>query len=377
MGFLRKRDYFTEIREKDLDVITKELGQITAQSPDKVREENELNMQDVVSTHIKHRYDVRKGFAPIIPFVLADQYNIGDLIEYSEAAYDATLPYVAPNRVSFKQVVNKVTLDQIFQANAAVAVGESPLTTPGKWDLVTNNFQLYFAEKPSTGNLPDTAFSFTENAFTDRHDTILGWDKTKTIFLKRIDSTIRIYYSAADRTANVDSIGLVDFDPHALVDLNDPSAHNHRHDRHIHNHNQDPSHRTGHQFDPSIKQFPTSIPILSGDDRENSLTGELTISGFMPLDTEWDVVPTNFFIEGDNRNRTIKKILLNLAIFELHKLINPRTIPELRFQAKDDNLALLMKISSGAVEIDLPVYFDEQRGQRVTSGSETKLRHNY
>jgi len=71
MSFLRKRDYFTEIREDDLDVILKQLSQTTSFTPDKVRQENELNTQEIVETMIRHRYDVRKIFKPIIPFTLA------------------------------------------------------------------------------------------------------------------------------------------------------------------------------------------------------------------------------------------------------------------------------------------------------------------
>ena len=372
MGFLRKRDYFTEIKEKDLDVILKEISQNTAESPTKIRQTNELNMQDVLETRIRHRYEVKKIFKEILTFSTADTFQIGDLVQYSETAYDATLTYVSPNRVSFSQTVSGVLKDEIFQANAAVAVGESPLTTPAKWDLIVDNFELFFAEQPTTGNLPDAAFDFTDNNFTGNHKTIFGWDKTNSIFLKRIESRIKIYYSAADRTNDANSIGVVDFDSQSFDSLHHDHDHsNIHHDRHHKNH------RTAHRFDPSIKQFPTSIPILFGDDRENSLAGELTITGFIPLDTTWDVVPSNFFTKGDNRSRTIKKILINLAVFELHKLINPRNIPDLRLEAKDDAMMILKEISSGKIQADLPLHFDEDRGQSITFGSNPRRHHRY
>ena len=374
MSFLRKRDYFTEIREDDLDVILKQLSQSTSFTPTKVREENEQNMQEVVEAMIRHRYDVVKIFKDILTFNLSDTFQINDLVEYSETAYDTTLTYVLNDRVSFSQTVNEVLLDDIFNANESVATGETPATTPGKWDKITENFSLFFALQPTTGNLPDTAFSFTTNNFTGNHDLVNGWDKTKTIFLKRIESRIKIYYTSANRDNDTDSIGVVDFDP-AILDGID---HNHQHN--LHHFPQQQDHIKGHHgpvFDPAIKTFPTNIPILFGTDTENSLSGDLSIIGFITKDQEWDVVPSNFFTKGDNRSRLIKKILVNLAIFELHKLINPRNIPDLRGEAKDDAMNLLQDIKNGKISPDLPIFFDENKGQSITFDSNLKLRHQY
>lgn len=374
MSFLRKRDYFTEIREADLDVILKQLSQTNSFPPNKVREENELNTQEVVEVMIRHRYDVRKIFKPIIPFTLAETFQINDLTEYSEPAYDATLTYVVNDRVSFEQTINDVLLDDIFEANTSVATGETPDTTPAKWDKKTENFSLFFALQPTTGNLPDTAFAFTINNFTGNHELIEGWDKTKTIFLKRVESTIKIYYSSAERDNDTNSIGIVSFNPDEL----DDNFFDHHGEHHHHPHRQDHIHgHRGPLFDPAIKEFPTNIPIQFGTDAENSLSGDLSIIGFIPKDTTWDVVPSNFFVKGDNRSRLIKKILVNLAIFELHKLINPRNIPDLRGEAKDDSMELLKKIESGKITADLPIFFDEERGQSITFDSNRKLRHQY
>lgn len=372
MSFLRVQDYFTEIREQDLDVILKQLSQTTSFTPDKVREENELNTQEIVGTMIRHRYDVRKIFKPIIPFTLADTFQINDLTEYSEPAYDATITYSTGDRRSFSETVNGVLLDDIFAANTNIGTPEA--FDPTKWDKITENFTLYFALQPSTGNLPDTAFAFSENNFTGNHDLIEGWDKTKTIFLKRVESTIKIYYSSAERDNDTNSIGIVSFNPDEL----DDNFFNHHGEHHHHAHRQ--NHIHGHRgplFDPSIKTFTTNIPIQFGADAENSLSGDLSIIGFIPKDTTWDVVPSNFFVKGDNRSRLMKKIVINIAIFELHKLINPRNIPDLRGEAKDDSMELLKKIESGKITADLPIFFDEERGQSITFDSNRKLRHQY
>ena len=196
---------------------------------------------------------------------------------------------------------------------------------------------------------------------------ISGWDKTKTIFLKRIESRIKIYYTASDRTGDINSIGIADFNPAVLEEFH---LHDHHHQNHLKGHH-------GPAFDPAIKLFPTNIPIIFGTDQENSLSGDLSITGFIPKDQEWDVVPSNFFTKGDNRSRLMKKILVNLAIFELHKLINPKNIPDLRGEAKDDSMELLKKIEKGTITADLPIFFDEEVGQTITFNSNPKLRHQY
>ena len=373
MTFLRKRDYFTEIREEDLDVILKQAAQTTSFTPDKVLDENARNTQEMVEAMISHRYDVRKIFKDILTYNLTDTFQIGDLVEYSEPDYVSTDTFVEDDRVSFEQTVGEVLLDDIFEANQAVAAGETPATDPDKWDKITENFSLYFVEQPTTGVLPDVSFAFTLNNFTGNHDTILGWDKTKTIFLKRIEASIKIYYSDADRTADQNSIGIVKFDPLFLDELDRFGHRNHDHHEHEHatNHH-------GPLSEVSVREFPANIPILPGEDRENKLTGDLSIIGFTPKDQEWDVAPSNAFIKGDNRSRLIKKALINIAIFEIHKLINPRNIPDLRGEAKDDQMDILKDIKRGRITPpDLPIFFDEEKGQEITFNSHRKLNHNY
>lgn len=371
MSFLRLRDYFTEIKEQDLVVILKQLDQTTSFTPTKVREENEENTIEIVEAMIRHRYDVRKIFKPIIPFTLAETFQINDLTEYSEPAYDATITYTSGDRRSFSQTTNNVLLDDIFAAN--IDIGTPEAFNPSKWDKVTENFSLYFALQPTTGNLPDTAFAFSENNFTGNHELIQGWDKTRTIFLKRVESTIKIYYSSTERDNDTNSIGIASFNPDELDNNN---LHNHGHNHPHHRQNHISGHR-GPRFDPSIKEFPTNIPIQFGNDAENSLSGDLSIIGFIPKDTTWDVEPSNFFTKGDNRSRLMKKIVVNLALFELHALISPRNIPDLRGERKDDSMKLLGKIESGKITPDLPIFFDEEQGQSVTFSSNRKLRHQY
>ena len=365
--FLRKRDYFSEIREQDLDTILEQSAQVTAHTPEQVRQDNELNMEDIMKTMLRHRYDVQNIFKPIISFVLADTYQIGDLVEYSEPAWDRTATYVATNRVSFETEIEGILSDDIYEANTSIAANEDPLTEPTKWDKKVKNKSLYFAERTTTNILPTVTESFTEDNFTGNYDRIEGWNKSNTLYFLRKETRIFIFLSTADRDNEQDAVGVINFDP---TSTETPSR--------LRQRNRDSKRRFKiDEFDRAIKEFPTDIPIEFGDDRENSLSGTLSIKGFIPDGQTWEVTATNNWTEGDNRSRLIKKILVNLCIFELHKLINPRNIPDLRGEAKDDAMALLKKISDGKIDADLPVLFEEQQGQSITFDSNPRLNHQY
>lgn len=333
MSFLRKRDYFSKIREKDLDEVLVEISQTSPFTPDQVREQSELEVISEVSARITHRYDVRKIFINILTYLDATQFNIGDQVNYTELAYDATLTYVSGDRRSFSQVVGGVTTDDIFEANTTIGTPEA--FDPTKWDKLTENNSLYVAELPTTANKPATDFVFSSNLFTGSHDTILGWDKTNDIFLTRDAGKIKIYYSSADRTNDNNSIGEAD-------------------------------------YDPSIKQFPTNIPITDGIDLENTLTGDLSVIGFVPDGTDWNVTATNFWTKEDARDHLIKGIVLDITIFELHGLINPRNIPVFIGDRRDNAMNIVKNIQKGIIAPDLPIYFDKERGQEIAFGSSKK-----
>lgn len=338
MGFIVKRDYFTEIRESDLDEILEQASQKTAQTPKRVRTENELNQQAIVETMLRHRYDVGKIFKDVLSYDAAVRFEISDTVEWNELAYNTNATYSQDDYVSHFKLAQEesrqVQTDFIYKAKEDITTPED--FDPAKWDIISENGSLYTVKQPTTGNRPDIAFVFSKNNFTGNHDLIQGWDKTKTIYLKRISGQVKIYDSIADRTNNAGSIGIVNFDPVAKV------------------------------------TFPDNRTIQQGDDIENSLSGVLSFTGFVPDNTEWNVIPTLFFTKEDNRDRTIKNILVNLAIANLHKLISPRNVPEMRIEAKDDAMMLLKKASKGEITLDLPLYEDTNRGQNVIFGSNRK-----
>lgn len=341
MAFLRKRDYFSEIREPELDVIledAKDADSKSSRSPTQIRQDIEEKIIRFVKTSIGHRYDVNEIFRDILTYATGTAFQVGDLVQYSESVYDPTITYTAGDLRSFSEQRVDILTDDIYSADGNISPAEEFDRT--NWTKVTENNSLYYCVRPSTGNLPSAAFSYSVNAFTSNHDLVLGWDKAQSIFLRRIDKQLKIYYSSADRASDVDSIGIVDFNPVANI-------------------------------------FPDIRPIVPGVDIENPLRGELLIHGLILDTTDWSVVPSNFFIKGDNRDLDIMSIVLNLIIARISKLGSPRNIPDHWLEAKDDAMSLLDKIRTGKVTPDLPVFFDESIGQEIVFGSTLKKEHDY
>jgi len=337
MAHLRKRDYLQGyIREKDLDTILSQIGQETAMSPEMVRQGQELNSIAEISAMICHRYDVEKIFTDILPWSATTQFNIGELVEYTRTAYSVAKTYALNDLVSFKTTANDIVIDDIYINTVAVASPE--VFNASKWTKQTENFSLYTVQAPTITTAPSTLFSYTTNLFTGNHDTVLGWDKSKDLFFKRIDNQVRIYYTTADRTNNVNIIG--------TVDVTD-----------------------------QVKEFPSNIPIEAGDDRENNLTGTLFIIGFMADGQEWSVVASNAYQKEDKRDRLIIGIMIDLVLFRLYGLSAARVIPEFIGENHDNAMKKLEAIKKGTITPKLPLFHDESTGARISFGSAPQISH--
>lgn len=332
MAHLRKRDYLTSIREKDLDTILAQTGH----SPDMVRQEQEENTIAEISAMICHRYDVEKIFTDILPWNALTQFNISETVEYSQPAYSDSQTYILNALVSFKTTANGIISDDIYINTTAVTSPE--VFNASKWTKQDTNFSLYTVKEPVITSTPATQFSYTTNLFTGNHDTILGWDTTSDIFLRRIGNEVRIYYSSADRTSNVNIIG--------TVDVTD-----------------------------QVKNFPSNIPIGGGDDRENSLAGTLFIIGFMPNGQDWSVVASDAYQKEDKRDRLIIGIMIDLVLFRLYGLGSQRMIPDFIGENYDNAMKKLEAIKKGTISPKLPLFHDESTGSQIAFGSAPQISH--
>ena len=70
--------------------------------------------------------------------------------------------------------------------------------------------------------------------------------------------------------------------------------------------------------------------------------------------------------------------MLEMVLYEIHKVINPRNIPQLRIDAYNECMNTLEKISKGSITADLPIYEkQDELGQRVDWGTSSSNNYNW
>jgi hypothetical protein len=92
------------------------------------------------------------------------------------------------------------------------------------------------------------------------------------------------------------------------------------------------------------------------------------VNGVLPTDISWTY--------GDNRNLTIVTLLIDLCLFDIHSIINPRNIPELRKQRYDNSISFLKGVNKGEYNMDLPS-FGAQKGYQLRAGSNKPFTNIY
>ncbi|NRA59062.1 MAG: DUF1320 family protein, partial [Phycisphaerales bacterium] len=94
--------------------------------------------------------------------------------------------------------------------------------------------------------------------------------------------------------------------------------------------------------------------------------------GYPLVDTAWQ--------KGDPRQNILIRHVSNIVAYELHSRINPRFVPELRAQRRDESVKWLKDVANPRKQIypNFPKrVFEEQKGQDVTWGSNKKRTHGY
>jgi hypothetical protein len=120
------------------------------------------------------------------------------------------------------------------------------------------------------------------------------------------------------------------------------------------------------------------------------ITNSGYIEGKVPTDTNyWQVItkanytavngvlPSNVaWMYGDNRNLTIVTLLIDFCLYDIHSIINPRNIPELRQQRYNNSIAFLQGVNKGDYNMDLPSY-GAQKGYQLRLGSNEPFNNIY
>jgi hypothetical protein len=152
--FLVKYDFETLIQEVNLDEITSSTDRIVNDSIDEAVSE--------AAGYIRNRYDEDSTFKVVQAYSLTAVYNANDRVFWSPTAYDSTKTYVANDQVSFDIGTDPEIDEKIYIANQSVAIGETPSTTPTKWDLKADNNTFYTCIATTlAGELPTLTTKFT------------------------------------------------------------------------------------------------------------------------------------------------------------------------------------------------------------------------
>jgi len=152
--YLVKYDFFSLIQETYLNEVTNVTDRLINDSIDEAVEE--------AAGYIRHRYDYDQVFKVVQEWSESATYKVNDRIFWSAITYDSTLTYSTDDQVSFNIGTSPVIDEKIYIANDSVAAGETPLTTPAKWDLKADNNTFYTCTVATVaGDLPTDTAKFT------------------------------------------------------------------------------------------------------------------------------------------------------------------------------------------------------------------------
>jgi len=363
MSYLRLYDYSSIIQQENLTVI---------QGNNKIRQESEATAIEEVSSYLRHRYATELIFKDVLPFravtrttpgtyspastyalservaygnniykcttiitvpeawnashwlklVSEEQFIPGDLVEYTEPVFSVTKAYEISDRVVYAGNIYKCIAPVTATAWNSV-----------KWTLICAENTLYYVTQSVFNQYPDEwQATYTEQSYLRNLNEISGWDvSSKILYLKKkAVGTIVIYPTAADSTNETNAITTITFDESGI-------------------------------------EYPIAVTVSPS----STLSGWCSVVNFITTGTEWTIEMTKAYIEGDNRNAKIKTCVMDVALNELHKRINPRNIPELRVKAYDDAVSWLNKVAKGLIMVDLPLRANKEDGQNIEFGNDT------
>lgn len=86
-----------------------------------------------------------------------------------------------------------------------------------------------------------------------------------------------------------------------------------------------------------------------------------------------------FFTEGDTRNDLLINFMIDITLFELHKSINPRNIPDLRGIARDEAIEYMKMAIDPRNNMCPPGFvlqtYDDNQGNDIIWGSNSPNQH--
>ena len=342
MSFLRSRDYLPQIQSTILSQLTK--------GDPLVQADAEENAQEEISSFLRQRFDITTAFANTVVFAPTAVYNAGQLVELNYPAW-INQNYQTGSMVSFTD------------GNAYICVNptvsnEDP-SNASFWVLLGVNFGLYYISYPypmfdvSKGNYAvGNIIYFKNNVYKCLipsagfgHSSLIQFEAQQKVPLLNIfpdDPVNGPVYWGTGTPYSVTNV-LIREVMRATLPWN------------------------------SFGRYILGQVALYNNQLWQSLTNRN--SGNTPGSdiVNWQPVT---WVQGDNRDRSLVKNMVDIALYTLHSNIAPQNIPALRQKRYEKALEWCMTVAKGDITPNLPLLQPSQ-GNRIRIGGNIKLENSW
>ena len=334
MSFLRARDYLPQIQ-------TTILSQLTKGDP-MVQADAEENAQEEISSYLRQRFDVSTAFANTVVFDPTATYNAGQLVELNYPAW-INQDYTAGSLVSYS--------DGNAYVSRSNTLGNAPPTDPHYWALLGVNYGLYYIPYPypvfdvNNGNYSTGNTVFYKNIIYQCLIPSAGYSHTELIQFGKQQNVplLNIFPDDPVNGATYWGTGT----PYSVKGLLPLSS--------------------GNTWS-NIPTYSGGVLVTYNNRLWQSLVNGNT--GNVPGTdiVNWQPVA---WVQGDNRDRSLVKNMIDVTLYTLHSNIAPQNIPALRQRRYDKALEWCMSVAKGDVTPSLPLLQPTQGG-RIRIGGNIK-----
>jgi hypothetical protein len=339
MSFLRSRDYLPQIQATILSQLTK--------GDPLVQADAEENAQEEISSYLRQRFDITTAFAGTVVFSPAATYKAGQLVELNYPAW-INQNYIAGALVSY-------TDGNAYLCTTNTVSNDEP-TSNIYWTLIGLNYGLYYIAYPYP------PFDVNNGNYTIG-DIVYYKNKIYQCLIpsQGFDHTALIQFNAQQ---NVPLVNVFPDDPANGTTCWGTGT---------------PYSVTGLLPQNNAQLF--SLPAIYNQGifvNYNNRVWQSAVSGNVDHVPGTDIVnwlPASW-AQGDNRDRSLVKNMVDITLYTLHSNIAPQNIPALRQRRYDKALEWCMAVAKGEITPALPLLQPTQGG-RIRIGGNIKLENNW
>jgi phage gp36-like protein len=342
MSFLRARDYLPQIQTTILSQLTKGDALVQADAEEDAREE--------ISSYLRQRFDLTTAFADTVVFDPDAVYNAGQLVELNYPAWTSQ-NYTAGALVSYT--------DGNAYLCTTNTVSDAVPTNTSYWALLGVNYSLYNIPYPypvfdvNNGNYVKGSIVFWKNKIYECLIPSQGFYQTSLIQFEAQQKVPLLNVFPDDPVKRLIYWGTGTL--YSVADLHpQQTAQNTTAWSNITTYSKNQLVSYNNQLWQSVV---------------NSNTGNTPGADIL----NWQPASWAY---GDNRDRSLVKNMVDVALFTLHANIAPQNIPALRQSRYAKAIEWCVAVAKGDVTPDLPVLQPTQGG-RIRIGGNIKLENTW